>query len=258
MAFEGLILAAGEGRRLRPLTDTVPKALVRVAGAPLLAHVARSLVAAGSARLVVTAHSLAEQVQAWVDQTQALTVIRVSREDRVADKPLETGGGILHAWRLMEGTAPFVVHNADVLSDINLKALYRAHLEGEAQDGRLATLAVLRRPTKRPLIVDARGVAGLRTGLVRSAEGPTDAFGFLGVHVISHRLPAMITERGAFSIFGTYMRLIRGGERIAVYEAAGARWFDIGTPERLAAARGSKLAESLAGTLARTTAAKTS
>ena len=240
-----MILAAGEGSRLRPLTDSVPKALLDVGGTPMLERVARELLGAGAHRLIVNAHHLADQIEAWAAaQTLGVPVI-VSREDRTSPIPLETGGGLVHAAPLFEAESPFLLHNSDVLTGLDLSEFYRAHVEGEARDGRLATLAVMRRPTSRPLLVDDQGVFGRanRTEgwevIARHPAGESVAaeVGFAGVHVISEKIFARIRGRGAFSVIETYMRLVGEGERIAVFDATGVAWHDIGTPERLEAAR---------------------
>ncbi len=248
-----MILAGGEGRRLRPLTDSTPKALIDVAGSPLLEWVARDLIAAGAHRLIVNAHHLAGQIETW-SATQTLGVpVVLSREDRVSPAPLETGGGLVHAAPLFEAETPFLLHNCDVLTGVDLRELHRAHVEGEARDGRLATLVVMRRPTTRPLLVDDDGVLGR----ANRAEGweviarhsrrgsATQEFGFAGIHALSEKIFARITERGAFSIIEPYMRLVGEGERIAVFDATGAAWHDIGTPERLEAARTATAARSV-------------
>lgn len=242
--MEAMILAAGEGHRLRPHTDSVPKALIGVGGAPMLEWVARELVGAGAHRLIINAHHLADQIETWAAE-QALGVpVVISREDRVSPVPLETGGGLVHAAPLFEAKAPFLLHNADVLTGLDLSELYRAHVEGEARDGRLATLVVMRRATSRPLLVDEWGVYGRANRaegwevIARHPEGESAAeVGFAGIQVLSDRIFARIHERGAFSIIEAYIRLVGQGERIAVFDATGAAWHDIGTPERLEAAR---------------------
>ncbi len=246
--MDAMIFAAGQGRRLWPLTDRMPKALIEVGGRPMLERVARSLIAAGADRLIVNAHHHAERVEAFLRESKGFGVEwRVSREDAVGDVPLETGGGLARAAGLFRGEAAFFLHNVDVLTDLDLRVPYAAHTEREPRDHRLATLVVTERPTSRPLLVDDEGVCGRanrREGwevVARhprlSTGGTLRAVGFSGIHVVSPRIFARLKERGTFSIVDTYLRLVGEGETIAVHEAGGGAWHDIGTPERLEAAR---------------------
>lgn len=249
--MEAMILAAGLGTRLRPLTERTPKALVEVAGVPMLERVARRLVAAGARRLVINVHHLGEQVEAFVAQRDGFGVeVAISRE--TGPEPLETGGGLLAAAHLFEGDAPFLLHNVDVVTEIDLAALRDAHDPDDA----LATLAVNHRDTSRTLLFDAEGLCGRadhrpgREGrhLGREPVGPIREFGFTGVHVLSPRLLDLITERGRFSIMTPYLRLAAEGHRIRALDVGDALWLEVGTPDRLEAAR-RVLAERSAGSI---------
>ena len=235
-----MILAAGEGTRLRPLTDHLPKALVEVLGVPMLERVARRLVAAGADRLVVNVHHHAEQVEAFLERKSGFGVeVRVSRER--GERPLETGGGLRAAAPHFRRDAPFFLHNVDVITDLDLGALYRAHLETDP----LATLATSRRPTSRPLLFDEQGLLGWedrRPGReagerVREGAGEVRELAFAGVHVLSPRILDLLGEEGRFSIVPAYLRLAAEGERIVPFDVSGALWLEVGTPERLEAAR---------------------
>lgn len=238
--MEAMILAAGLGTRLRPLTDRMPKALVEVAGRPVLEHVARRLVAAGATRLIVNVHHHAGQVEAFVRERDGFGVdVAISREG--GGEPLETGGGLLHARALFRSGEPFFVHNVDVISDLDLGALYAAH----AGSRPLATLAVQDRPTSRPLLFDARGLYGWadhRPGreaarTVREPEGESRALAFAGVHVIDPRIFGLFTESGRFSIIPAYLRLAADGHAVVPWDAGEALWLEMGSPERLDEAR---------------------
>lgn len=236
--MEAMILAAGLGTRLRPLTNRVPKAMIEVGGMPIIERVARRLIAAGADRLIVNTAHLAEQIEAYVRSRDGFGADAVfSRED---PGPLETGGALLAAAPLFRGDAPFFLHNADILSEIPLRAMYDAH---RAAGDPLATMAVLERPTTRKLLFDDLGLLGrvdeekeleIRA---REAVGEVRAIPFAGIHVVSPRLPGMMTERGAFSILDPYLRLAGEGERILPYRVDGAAWIDIGRPEQLEEAR---------------------
>lgn len=239
-----MILAAGKGRRLRPLTDRIPKALVDVAGLSALERVAAALVRAGADHLIVNAHHHGDQIEAAaIDLAGDGLDVTVSREDLESSAPLETGGALRFAEPLFRIAAPFFLHNADVLTDLDLADVYEAHRRGEGADGRLATLVVTRRETTRPLRIDALGVSGRANRhegwevIARHPEGETREVGFSGIHVLSPRIFRLLTERGTFSIIDAYVRLIGRGEVVATYDATDASWYDIGTHERLEAAR---------------------
>lgn len=230
--MEAIILAAGLGTRLRPLTDRLPKALVEVDGVPMLERVARRLVDAGARRLVINTYHLGEQIEDFVERKGGFGVdVRFSRE--TGDAPLETGGGILKASRLMDLDGPFVVHNADVVTDLDLTRLLTAHRPGD-----LATLAITSAETRSPLLLDDGGVLGVRypSGTAKEARVPLGAVrdrAFCGVSVVSPELPALMHETGAFSVIPVYLRLIAEGRRVAWWDAGDAFWTDVGTPERL-------------------------
>lgn len=228
-----MILAAGLGTRLRPLTYETPKALVQVAGQPVLEHVARRVVEAGADRIVVNVSPHADRIRAFIEERGGWGVdVRISEEP---DGPLETGGGLLKAAPLFRGDRPILVHNADILTDVDLEALYAAHASA------LATLAVREAESDRYLIFDEVGMVGYAYSgnevRARGPEGKERRVDFMGVQVINPRLLKLFEETGKFSIFTTYMRLIRAGERFAAYDATESRWSDIGTHEQLEAAQ---------------------
>jgi NDP-sugar pyrophosphorylase family protein len=246
--MDAMILAAGLGTRLGPITRARPKALVEVAGVSALEHVARRLIAVGADRLIINVHHHADLILEHVAARGGFGVEVVFSRETAA--PLETGGGLLHAAAHIRRDRPFFLHNVDVLSDADLTGMYEAH----GESGALATLAVSRRESARLLLFDgghrlcgrADARSGTReVGAPRAAPAVTDAggaegvraFAFAGIHVISPPLLDRITETGAFSIMDVYLRLAAAGERIAGYDIGGALWLEIGTPERLAAAR---------------------
>ncbi len=236
-----MILAAGLGSRLRPLTDRVPKALLQVAGLAVLERIARRLIGAGAHRLIINLHHEADAIERFVADHGGFGVeVALSRE---SPEPLETGGGLAHARALFEGSAPFFLHNVDVLTELDLGDVYRSHAARESSDAAIATLVVARRPTSRPLLIDREGVCGRANRsegwerLARDPRGSASEVGFQGIHVLSPRIFPRLAETGAFSIVDSYMDLIEQGERIATYDATGVEWHDIGTPERLERAR---------------------
>jgi N-acetyl-alpha-D-muramate 1-phosphate uridylyltransferase len=229
-----MILAAGLGTRLRPLTHDTPKALVDVAGIPVLDRVAERVVAAGADRIIVNVSPHADLIRRHIDRRDGWGVdVLVSEE---ADGPLETGGGILAAASLFRRDGPILVHNADILTDLDLEELLRAHDEAA-----LATLAVRPAFSDRYLLFDDAGLLGFAHGgeerRARDVEGEARRMDFLGVQVISPRLLDRFEETGKFSIFTPYMRLVGAGERVSAHDVGDVRWTDIGTHEELAAAQ---------------------
>ncbi len=245
--MDAMILAAGLGTRLRPLTDTVPKALVPVAGVPMIERVARRLAAAGADRLIVNVHHHAATVEAFLQTLAADLGVRaeVSHEP---ERPLDTGGGLLRAAPLFRGDAPFFLHNVDVITDIDLRELYGAH-----DDDAVATLAVHERETTRFLLFDDDGLFGWENAgkgtsrTVREPLGAVARLGFAGIHVLS---PSAFEQLGAagyrseepFSILDGYLTLASEGRRVTPHNVTGVFWVEIGNPERLARAE-SLLAE---------------
>jgi len=228
-----MIFAAGLGTRLRPLTDKMPKALVAVGGVAMLERTTRRLVEAGVTRLVVNVCPFAEAIEAFLRSRGDFGVdVRISHE---SPAPLDTGGGLRAARGHFRGDRPIVLHNADVYTDLSIARLVAAR----AEEGALAALAVLQRPSSRRLLFDARGLVGrvddaksLRT-LVRAPDGPVREAPFCGVHVVDARLPALLTETGTFSIVDAYLRLAAAGERIVPVSFDDATWIDIGRPADL-------------------------
>jgi NDP-sugar pyrophosphorylase family protein len=236
--MDAMIFAAGLGTRLRPLTDDRPKALVDVAGTPVIERVARRLIQAGADRLIINTHHFAERIAELVRAVNGFGVeVHLSHEPGA---PLDTGGGLQHAAHLFRRDAPFFLHNCDVLSDIDLSALYRTHLDDGAA---IATLAVLPPHPERYLVFDDDGLCGYgpRGGgpdvVARPVRGTALHRHFTGVHVASPALLDSLDGAGAYSIVNHYIALARRGSRIGRYEQPGAWWTDIGSHDALAAAR---------------------
>jgi MurNAc alpha-1-phosphate uridylyltransferase len=234
---DGMILAAGLGTRLRPLTEEVPKALVTVGGTPMLERIAHRLVGAGVDRLIINVHHHADQIRAFVEARDGFGVdTRLVMEP---GSPLETGGGLLNAREEFRRNAPFFLHNVDIICEADLEAMFRAHQAGDP----LATLAVSGRDSARMLRFDDAGLQARvdpATGAVeaeRPQEGEARDLAFAGIHVVSPRIFDLMTERGAFSIIGPYLRLAGAGHRIEPYDMGKALWLEVGDPERLERAR---------------------
>jgi NDP-sugar pyrophosphorylase family protein len=233
--MKAMILAAGVGSRLRPLTDHTPKALVEVGGVPMIERVIGRLASAGVTDLVVNLFHLGDRIVEFLASKGDFGLrIQFTREVEL----LDTGGGLKNAaWFFDEGR-PFVVHNVDVVSEIDLVALLRFHENA----GPLATLAVQPRPSSRQLLFDANGrLVGRETPEgVEWAHGPVvsvERLGFTGIHVIDPAIFPRMSETGAFPITRTYLRLAGEGEQIVAYRADGQYWQDVGSAETLKCAR---------------------
>lgn len=235
--MKAMILAAGLGTRLRPLTDDRPKALVTVAGRTMLEITLCRLRSFGVRDVIVNVHHYADMILSYLKANDDFGMrIAVSREDIL----LDTGGGLKRASHFFLGACenldePFILHNADVISTIDLACMVRFHLEQSA----LATLAMQDRETSRYLIFDQkRQLCGRRAGreggveLVRPAQH-VQALAFSGIHVLSPRIFAKIEEEGAFSIISAYLHLAAKREKIAAFRADEFYWRDLGRPENV-------------------------
>jgi N-acetyl-alpha-D-muramate 1-phosphate uridylyltransferase len=178
-------------------------------------------------------HHHADQIVRFIEERAGFGAdVHISLEP---DRPLDTGGGLKHAARLFRGSAPFLVHNCDVLSAAPLDALYDAHVASDA----LVTLAVLPPGSGRHLLFDDRGLCGVArrdTGeetFARAVAGELRRFDFAGIHAASPALLDRLTEDGVFSIVWSWLRLAGEGARIAPFPIDAAGWFDIGSFERL-------------------------
>ncbi len=234
--MNGMIFAAGLGTRLGPLGEGTPKALIEIGGRTMLERVAARLVDAGATRIVVNVHHHAEAIERFIAGHDLGAEVRVSREP---GRPLETGGGLLHARELLRDDDVIVMHNVDVLGSASLRPLVALQRFG----GALATLVVAERDTARQLLFDEGGLFGRedrRTGEKRQARaphGPVRALAFAGIHACDPGLLDLIEEQGVFPIVDLYLRLAAEGQAIAPFVLDGDEWLEIGNLERLEAAR---------------------
>jgi mannose-1-phosphate guanylyltransferase len=230
--MKAMILAAGLGMRLRPLTDTRPKALVEVGGRTLLEITLSRLSSFGIREVIINVHHFADMIVDYLKANDSFGMrIDVSREEVL----LDTGGGLKKAaYFFLQNSAspdePFILHNVDVLSTIDLRRMTHFH----AENGALATLAVQERETTRYLLFDEQlQLCGRKTGpdgkteLVRRSP-QARPLAFSGIHVISPRLFALMTEEGVFSIITPYLRLAARGEKILAFRSDEYQWRDLG------------------------------
>ena len=208
--MKAMIFAAGLGTRLKPITDTMPKALVPVCGRPLLYHVITKLVAAGYDDLVVNVHHFPDQIIHYLHSHDFGVRIAVSDE---RDFLRETGGGVRFARPLLCHTEPFLVHNVDIVSNLDLGWLREQHREGA-----LATVVVSERKTQRYLLFDEegwlKGWTNVATGEVRSPFPDIDPdrcrkLAFAGIHQMSPAIFEAFEKLGMgdrFSIIDFYLK----------------------------------------------------
>lgn len=206
--MKAMIFAAGLGTRLKPITDTLPKALVPVCGKPLIEHVAEKLKASGIEAAVVNIHHFADMIEEWADNQD---IMSVSVSDERASL-LETGGGILHAKPHLEGCGSFLVHNVDILSDLDIN-----WFASQVKETSVATLLVSERKTSRYLLFDPEtmrlaGWTNVSTGEVRSPYPDLDVskcrrLAFSGIHVMSDRVFLLLEDyacrKGLYKETGT-------------------------------------------------------
>ena len=233
--MNAFIFAAGLGTRLKPLTDTMPKALVPVGGKPLLAHVIEKLKAAGCKKIVINIHHFGDMIIDYVKSQNNFGVEILFSDER--QMLLETGGAIKHAVDLL-GDEPFLIHNVDILSNVDLKALIEAHNES----GSAATLLVSKRNSTRALLFNSEGNltawTNKTTGEVKSPYSDIDIsnlneFAFSGIHIFS---PRLFKYFGAypekFSIIDFYLNTCKD-ENIKAYTQDGLNLLDVGKLDSL-------------------------
>lgn len=229
--MKGVLFAAGLGTRLYPFTKDKPKALVEVRSQAMLGRTLDKFRDAGIREVVVNVHAFADKVECYIKE---YVLVHPDMRVMVSDERellLETGGGLLKMQSWLN--EPFIVHNVDVLSSIDL-----ALLQGDA----LATLAVRKTESDRYFLFNEAGLLcgweNVRTGeqkISRPQEKNLQRYGFTGIHRISPSIFPLITERGVFSITDVYLRLAVTHD-INMVDVSDAAWFDIGSPEQLAVA----------------------
>ena len=248
--MEAMIFAAGLGTRMAPITDRMPKALVKVRGRPLLGHVLDRLVAAGAQRIIVNTSRHGESIARWLKAHAPAGVdVALSPEP---DGPYDTGGGLAAAAHLFRAEGPIILHNVDVLSRIPLDKLLDEHRAARSRLGEkhVATLAVQTRPAKRRILFDDVGLTGWGTEQARAPQGTVRDMAFAGIHVVE---PELLKKQAignwqstigkVFPIRDIYMDLARRGHIIHPVDVSAHEWLDVGTPERLREAEGKVLGE---------------
>ena len=231
-----MILAAGLGTRLQPLTNDRPKALVEINGVSLLEHIIRRLKSFGFREIVINIHHFPDQIIKFLESKSNFGIdIKISDERQ---KPLDTGGGLKKAAGLLQSPEPILVHNVDVLSQIPLQSLIVEH----HISGALATLTVSQRESNRYLIFNQDnqliGWQNIKTGEIRgkiSGKKPVKQLAFSGIQVISPKILQLLPDKEVFSLIDLYLNLCQH-YNIRAYEHEAQQFLDVGKPEQLAKA----------------------
>lgn len=234
--MKAMILAAGLGTRLRPLTDDRPKALVTVAGHTLLELTLVRLLSFGIREVIINTHHFGDMIADHLRTHNNFDMrIAISREEVL----LDTGGGLKNASHFfldsVDPDKPFLLHNVDVLSTIDISRMLQFHEEHNA----IATLAVQDRPTSRYLLFDKqnrlcgrRGSQDVAPEFVRPCA-QARALAFSGIHILSPRIFSHMHEEGIFSIIPSYLRLAAQDEIILAFSADEYYWRDLGRPSQI-------------------------
>jgi NDP-sugar pyrophosphorylase family protein len=238
--MKAMLFAAGLGTRLKPFTDTMPKALVPLAGVPLLEHIILKLKHSGFDEIIVNVHHFAEQIIRFLEEKNNFGIhIKISDE---RSRLLETGGGIKHAAWFFDDGKPFLVHNVDIFSDVDLSQIYQHHVQQE----NVATLLVSRRKTSRYLLFNDKnklnGWINTQTGEVKPPNeniNPSvlQKLAFSGIHVLSPAVFELMKNewQGKFSIIDFYLSAMKN-VTIGAYEVENLNLIDVGKQENLAEA----------------------
>jgi len=234
--MRAMIFAAGLGTRLKPVTDKIPKALVKVTGRPMIESVLIKLKLSGVTDVIINLHHFPDQIKSFIESKNNFG-INISYSDET-QKLLETGGGLMRAKWFFNDKEPFFVHNADVLSDIDLTEMWDFHQKHNP----LATLFVQARESSRYFLFNdqelVKGWANVKTGEIINVDNSGSALtnlAFNGIHIINPEIFHLIKKTGSFSITGSYLDLA-SKYPIKGFIANDAKYLDIGKTESLSAA----------------------
>lgn len=231
--MKAMIFAAGLGTRLGYLTKNIPKALIPVSGKPLLQWVVEKLINSGVTRIIINVHHHPTTIRNYVARFNYPGVDFLISDE--THELLDTGGGLKLAHNLLYGSEPIILHNVDILSNVNIDEIVLKHKQEQA----LATLAVSKRTSSRQFLWDDNRLAGwqnLDTGEKIISEGfenkPLKALAFSGIHIIDPIIFRLLNETGPFSITNAYLRLA-SKHKIVPFEHEPENWIDVGTPGKL-------------------------
>ena len=227
-SVKAMILAAGLGTRLKPLTDTKPKALLEINGRTLLERAITHLANAGVKEIIINVHHFAGQIIDFLKKNENFG-LRISVSDE-SGQLLDTGGGLKNVSDFFHGNHPFIVRNVDIISDLDFRKMLDYHCLNSA----IATLAVRNRETARYFLFDQAGQlvgwTNTKTGemiVAREASGDIRKLAFSGIQILDSRIFSLMAEEGKFSLTQLYLRLAKT-RKIICYEDNDSKWKDIG------------------------------
>ncbi len=229
--MQGMILAAGFGTRLKPHTDSMPKALVPIMGRPMIALVIEKFILSGITEIAVNAHYYAEMVEEYIKKAEFGADIKVVPEEKI----LGTGGGIFNMLPHIS-EEDFIVQNCDVVCDVDLADMMNYH----KNRGAAATMLMQDRDTYNQVIIDTEdnfcGLNLVKKGIRKIAKEPAGQsylFAFCGIHAVNKKEIGKFRQIDAeYSIIDVYLKAVSSNRRIISYKP-GINWFDIGTIEKL-------------------------
>jgi len=223
MITKAMILAAGFGTRLKPLTDSIPKALVPFRNGTMISHQIEKLKSAGIKSIAVNAHHFAGQIIEYFRESDFRIEIEVIIEENI----LGTGGGIMNAEKFFRGSGNFLAVNVDVYTDLNISQL----ISGTMNIDSVATLMVQKRKTSRYLEFDEDFELVSR---IKTEDLKPNYFAFNGMHVISDRIFDLPHPEGYFDIIDLYLSLIKSRKEIIKgFNCGDSVFYDMGKPEVL-------------------------
>jgi NDP-sugar pyrophosphorylase family protein len=228
--MQAMILAAGLGSRLKPVTDELPKALVEVNGKTLLEIAIRNLIENDFRRIVINVHHFADKVKDFINKNTFAADIFISDE---SDLLLDTGGGIKHAQKFFDNS-PILVHNVDIISNLNLKEFYQYHLSDDA----IASLVVSNRESNRYLLFNEDNVLcgweDIKNNekIIVRDDSKLDQLAFSGIHILNPHLIELFPKEEVFSVIKAYLN-IAGKEDIHAFVSNEIKWIDVGKVDSL-------------------------
>lgn len=228
--MQAMILAAGLGTRLKPITDKLPKALVELNGKTLLEITVRNLIENDFRRIVINVHHFADKVKDFVNKNTFAADIFISDE---SDLLLDTGGGIKHAQKYFDDS-PVLVHNVDIISNLNLKEFYQFHLSDDA----LASLVVSNRESNRYLLFNDNNIlcgwqdVKKEEKILVREDVKLNQLAFSGIHILNPNLMESFPKEQVFSIIKAYLK-IAATEDIHAYVSNDLKWIDVGKVDSL-------------------------
>lgn len=230
--MKAMIFAAGLGTRLRPLTNSKPKALVELNGKPLLQHNIEYLISFGVKDIIVNVHHFHEMIIDFLKVNNNFGVnIQISDESK---KLLDTGGGLKKAAWFFDNGKPFILYNTDIISDTNINNVYNIHLQSKA----IATLFVRERESSRYLLFDNSnklcGWENVKTDekIISRKSSELHRLAFSGIHIINPKIFGYFPDDDKFSIIDFYLH-VSEKENVVGFDRSDDTWFDVGSEKKL-------------------------